>query len=337
LLLLAQPHQLSAQQTAEPLLDQLTQTFRTRALRLNLFLQVLGDFQDERSTGEGNSGFTIPRGRFSVRGELDGGISYALEAYFSRSTVLNDAWLRIALNEFMAVDMGQFKAPFSGERLMSSSALDFITRSQIVRALAPGRNVGVQLRGTVASAGLGYMLGAFNGNGQRSLSNDNNDLMYAGRLTWRTNPFSGASAGDGIEIGVNALTSHDQALTLGYSLGSTFTGVRTLHGADIRVQRGPLSLNAEFIGSRLEDTGDDEVNRPNGYQTSVSYRVAEKHKLHFRWDSIDGDGLRSDRDMAILGWSHQMTTPVKWQMNLVLPSGAGTGTEQLLAMVQVVF
>ena len=325
-----------AQQTDEPLLGELIERFRTRALRIQVLLQILGDFQEERAADEGTSGFTIPRARFSVRGELDGGISYAVEADMVRNPLVNDAWIRKTFHPAIAVDMGQFKAPFSGERLQSSSQLEFINRSQIVRALAPGRNVGVALRGQFNGTGLGYFVGAFNGNAQRLLINDNNELMYAGRVTYRTNPFGG-DAPNGIEVGVNAVRSHDEAVTLGYSLGTTFTGIRTLYGADFRVECGPLLFNGEYIGSRLENSDDDITSEPSGYQASISYRVATKHRLHFRWDSIEGDGLRTDRDLGIVGWSYQMTTPTKLQMNLVLPSGEGRGRQQLLTQMQLFF
>jgi phosphate-selective porin OprO/OprP len=48
------------------------------------------------------------------------------------------------------------------------------------------RQVGVQLRGHLfddTPADLRYYVGAFNGQG-RGVSNDDNDLMYVGRLQW---------------------------------------------------------------------------------------------------------------------------------------------------------
>jgi hypothetical protein len=321
----------------QPLFDQLVQTFRTRALRIGMFLQALGDFQEDRDATEGNSGFTLPRARVSLRGELDRRISYAIEADLARSPAVNDAWIRVTLDPAFAIDMGQFKTAFSGERLQSSSTLEFINRSQIVRALAPGRQVGVQVRGQLSGIGMGYMLGAFNGNAPRSLTNDNDAFLVAGRWTLRVDPFGTDATSDGIEIGVNGVRSRDEAASLGYSLGSTFRGLRTLVGADVRAEHGPVLLTGEYIRGRLEDADTDITTRPFGWQASLTLRVADQHRIHGRWDTIHGDGRRSDRDLGILGWSYDVSTPVRFMVNYVFPSGEGFERHQLLTQMQLVF
>jgi hypothetical protein len=327
----------AAQTTDEPLLDLLAQNFRTRALRLGAYFQVLGDYQEERTLAEGQNGFTIPRARISLRGELDRKLAYTIEADLARSPALNDAVLRANLSSGFGVDMGQFKPPFSGERLQSTSTLEFINRSQIVTALAPSRNIGVQMRGALGTTGLRYAAGMFNGNGQRSLTNDNEEFMYAGRVTLRVNPFDSSAPSSGIEIGVNGLTSRDAAVSLGYGLGSTFSGERTMFGADLRAEHGVVIVTAEYIGARLDNAVEDLVSKPHGYQASLTLKLSAANRVHGRWDSIQSDGLRTDRDLGILGWSHQISTPAKFMFNYVFPSAEGAKRHRVLTQMQLVF
>ncbi len=326
-----------AQQDDEPLFGALVQMFKTKQLRLGALLQVLGDFQSERDAIEGNNGFSLPRVRMSFRGDLDHRITYAVEAELSRTPTLGDAWVRVTLSPAFAVDVGHYKVPFSGERLQSTPTLEFINRAQIVRAFAPGRQIGVQLRGEIPGTGLRYLAGAFNGNAPRSLLNDGNDLMFAGRIVARIDSFSTGAATDAIEFGINAVRSHDEEVTLGYNLATTFQGTRTLLGADIRVEREPFVLTGEYIGSRLEDEDVASVTKPHGLQASITYKLGAREKLHARWDSFSGDGRRPSRDLAILGWSHQISTPVKFQMNYVYPSGEPFSRHQLLTQMQFYF
>jgi hypothetical protein len=181
------------------------------------------------------------------------------------------------------------------------------------------------------------MAGAFNGNGLRSVSNDNNDLLYAARATVRFNPFEGGASTDGIEIGLNLGRSNDEALALGYSLDSDFSGRRELRGADVRIDRGRFTISGEYLGATLLDGDNDEEYRPGGYYAAFSFRPVARHGLHARWDSFDADGMRSSRDLAILGWTYQVTTPARLAVNLVLPSGEGSGRQQLLTQLQLYF
>ena len=82
--------------------------------------------------------------------------------------------------------VGQWKIDYNRERVDSSGRQQFVERSIVNRTFTIDRQVGVSLRGHLfegTPADLRYAFGAFTGEG-RGVQNDDNNLMYAGRLQW---------------------------------------------------------------------------------------------------------------------------------------------------------
>ena len=82
--------------------------------------------------------------------------------------------------------VGQWKIDYNRERVDSSGRQQFVERSIVNRIFTIDRQVGVSLRGHLfegTPADLRYYVGAFTGEG-RGVTNDDNNLMYAGRLQW---------------------------------------------------------------------------------------------------------------------------------------------------------
>ena len=91
-----------------------------------------------------------------------------------------DKWDELALR------VGQWKIDYNRERVDSSGRQQFVERSIVNRQFTIDRQVGVQLRGRLfkeTPADLRYYVGAFTGEG-RGVRNDDEDLMWAGRLQW---------------------------------------------------------------------------------------------------------------------------------------------------------
>lgn len=82
--------------------------------------------------------------------------------------------------------LGQWKIDHNRERVDSSGRQQFVERSIATRTFTIDRQVGVQLRGHLfknTAADMRYFAGVFNGEG-RGVSNNDEGLMYAGRLQW---------------------------------------------------------------------------------------------------------------------------------------------------------
>ena len=98
----------------------------------------------------------------------------------------------IKISKAFHITGGKFKLPVSPEWMTTAAKIDFIERSLVVDALAPGRDWGVQVGGDVKR--VTYFLGVFEGDGQ--LDESRADTTVAGRLE--------AGVLKGLELGVSA-------------------------------------------------------------------------------------------------------------------------------------
>jgi hypothetical protein len=313
---------------SEPAFQELVGLVRSRAISLGLTIQLVGDYHPGEQTNAAD-GFSIPRARAKLSGELDWGLSYLLQADFIRSPVLTDARLSVQVDSAVAVDAGLFKAPFSGETLTSFTEIDLANRSRVTRALAPSRQIGVQLRGTVLTDLVEYRVGAFNGNGVRA-TNDDDRLLFAGRLALRSHPFAAGSGENLFEIGVNAAKSRDSTIALTSGLPDPFRGERELVGADLRVEYRSIFIAAEVITATLELAATGARTHPKGYHATAGWVVSPRAELVARFDSFERNGGDEEPDLVIVGFNARPTRPLKFQANVVLPTRRDVDSTQLL-------
>lgn len=298
----------------DSLLTELAQRFKSKPLSLGALLQVVGDYQNEgRATGV--NGFRVANFRLKLSGELDGGYGYTLQTNFAASPAILDAELHYRVADGLVLQAGQFKAPFSRELLTGAGDLDFIDRSRVVTALAPNRQMGVEVRGKVSEGRVEYAAGVFNGNGIGSRTNDDDRVLVSGRLGWW---LLGAAPGSAsrLEVGGNLAYSEDASVSLG-SLGAGFAGKRTVWGADLRYTSGLALLAVEVVGARLEPTGGSTAN-PHGWHLTVGSRPGARVQLLARWDAIRPDGLGRDSDLLVLGFRAMPTRAVQFRVNHVI-------------------
>ncbi len=88
--------------------------------------------------------------------------------------------------EELGFRIGQWKIDYNRERVDSSGRQQFVERSIVNRQFTIDRQMGAQMRGRLfkgTPADLRYCVGAFTGQG-RGVQNDDDKLMYAGRLQW---------------------------------------------------------------------------------------------------------------------------------------------------------
>jgi phosphate-selective porin len=88
--------------------------------------------------------------------------------------------------EELGFRIGQWKIDYNRERVDSSGRQQFVERSIVNRQFTIDRQMGAQVRGRLFKgtlADLRYYAGAFTGQG-RGVENDDDKLMYAGRLQW---------------------------------------------------------------------------------------------------------------------------------------------------------
>jgi phosphate-selective porin OprO/OprP len=129
----------------------------------------------------------IPRARTEIAGWLySERLSYEAQFDWAEGPELQDLYLALDLlrDGTLEIKAGQFKVPFSRQRLTSSGSQQFVDRAIVVDEFAEGRDIGVQVRGLAADARVEYRAGVFNGAGQNALA-DVGGLQYNGRVVFQ--------------------------------------------------------------------------------------------------------------------------------------------------------
>jgi len=156
---------------------------------------------DRMGDANQSSVFQIRRARMDIKGSLSRWVDFRLQADFAPSPRLIDAFVKVNLCKYVNVQVGQFKIPFSLENKYSPLDLELTDNAQIISALsgykditgissyANGREIGLMLTGTLASANvrgeripiLTYGVGIFGGNGI-NVKTDNLAKDFSARL-----------------------------------------------------------------------------------------------------------------------------------------------------------
>lgn len=314
----------TAQSNDEPLFDALEQHFKRDELSLGVLVQAVTDLQIERSFA-GRNGFSMANLRLLLYGELDQGFGYFVAINAINTPGILDARLYYQVSPALRLSIGQFKAPFSAEFLTYAGSIDFVNRSQVVANLAPGRQIGFEVSGKLADKTISYAAGLFNGNGTARNNNDNNDFLYAGRLTF----YPHDPAANHVEIGLNAAFSNDNI--------SGLTRKRTLLGADFRMTRDKLLLSGEVIWARWRFS-ESAISKPWGYHATAGYMVTPKSQLLLRWESLLFDSPAADSRLLVFGYNLWPTKATELQINyLINTDDADFDRHQLLINAQLAF
>ena len=144
--------------------------------------------------------FRMRRVRLSVDGNLSPKVSYKLQGDFTRSPMLVDAYVKYKACNAFAVQVGQFKTPFTIESPINPVNLEIFDYGEIIQQLGGykdvcgvgglGRDIGVMATGSffpvMGEEGIkyhivDYAVGVFNGNGPTTTDN-NNRKDIVGRL-----------------------------------------------------------------------------------------------------------------------------------------------------------
>lgn len=265
-----------------------------------LVQQTVVDYQQKRSI-PGNNGFSVSYSRLKLYGKFDRSFSYFFQATFIQSPVILDARFYYQYASWLTVNAGLFKAPFSSEYLVSAADIDFFNRAQTVNAINIGRQIGMQLLSNLLEDQIAMKIGAFNGNGFDGNNNDNNNLLFAGRLEYE-NKINFAAAEGNVKAKVNGGASKDENLSLLGGALRNLSGERKLWGADVRFSSDKWLLAAEYLGDEYNpETAADT--KPNGYRFTAGMMLNHNSQLLVRWDSFDSGFINSKTDFIILGYN----------------------------------
>ncbi|HKV09195.1 MAG TPA: porin [Thermoanaerobaculia bacterium] len=244
-------------------------------LRLRGYVQADGRFFLDDEERPGVDTFLLRRVRPIFEGTLWKNFGFRIMPDFGGGqTVLQDAYLDIRFNPAIQLRAGKFKPPVGLERLQSGSELLFVERA-LPTNLVPNRDVGIQLGGDVATGGLAWAVGVWNGvTDGGSGDNDTNDGKdVAARLFFTpfakgNGPLKGLGFGVGASSGTQegtlaapglpAFRTPAQQTFFSYRTDGTAPNTVIADGDRTRVSpqgyfyRGPFGLLAEYAVSEQE-------------------------------------------------------------------------------------
>lgn len=224
------------------------------------------------------------RVRMSIDGTLYKGLTYKIQGDFSRSPMLVDAFLKYKVSNAFAIQLGQFKTPFTLESPINPVNLEIFDYGEVIQKLGGysdvcgvgglGRDIGLMATGSLfpvkGEEGIkyhvvDYAVGVFNGNGPTTTDNNNRkDLV--GRLE--------------VHPGLKALTLSGSYYYGKYYKDETNNGTRNRWAAGAQYNDGKLVLRGEYISG---ETGIANVNHfpeeeprftSNGYYAVAGYNFA---------------------------------------------------------------
>src|SRR5262245_17074471 len=164
-------------------------------LQIGLLVHADGRFAFHDDNEQYIDNFSLRRLRPYLRGRIARRFEFYVVPDFAGGTlVLQDAYVDTVFAPAFRVRAGKGKTPFGLERLHSASNLLFMERA-FPTALAPNRDIGVQVLGDLSGGVVSYLAGVMNGvadGGSADLdTNDGKDL--SGRLIVR--PFNKRTEG----------------------------------------------------------------------------------------------------------------------------------------------
>ena len=265
---------------------------------------------EETSRGDGFELFDV---RARVSGQVSLVFDYLLQVEYDtadRTFRLLDAAALIPLIPEFEISVGLFRPAFGLEAGLESDRgdLTFLERSQATEAIAPGRQVGLSVGGSVFDGRLTYGAGVFNGNG-RTASNDGDGFMYSARALFNSIGTIAFYEDFMIQVGASIAHSKDSEAPLGPGLGGApipepftdpplYAGKRLMYGADVKATYRQWALAGEVYGIDLTpEMGDPrpaDANAHGGY-VEAGFRADPVIELVTRYDAfrpIEGDDRR---------------------------------------------
>ncbi|MHC4320990.1 MAG: porin [Planctomycetota bacterium] len=295
-----------------------------------------------------DSSFRIRRSRVKFSGNAFKHFKYKIELALSstggaidgsRALELFDFWASWNKNPAASIKFGQWKVPWSRQRVVSSQNLQLIDRASSQDEFTMDRQIGVLLHGKLFNKKFEYYTGVFNGNNRNQSSNGNNEMLYIGRVSW--NPFGAYGKGIGeVESDINFSEKPIAHLSAGISfdgaadrerVGSTTidldppvgTGVtlkevnKTSVVAEYGLKYRGFSTSAEAYWRRFDDIRANNIDSvgsgviiDRGFFVQGGYFVIpKKFEVAGRYSLVDFDDER-DEDAV-----REITAGVSWFIN----------------------
>jgi hypothetical protein len=280
---------------------------QTGPVRVQLNLQLMPRWIGTLRIGRANSSdFELHHGQLQVRGEILGWLALQLMLDFGAEFLLTqhflrDAFIDVHATSWLTLRAGQFKVPFSHQRLVSSFRQTFTDRTVATRAFSLDRDLGGEAELAFLDERVLVQLAVTNG--QDAPRNDNVDFAYTLRVV-------------GQPLGRMPLTEGDLARgPARFSIGAAFQYnlVPNDQGADLD-QDGAVdnvavySLGGEaavkWRGFALEAEYYMRIEQPGAGQLRHLYQGAYLQLSAMVWRGLELAARASYAQPHVLGGAH---------------------------------
>ena len=254
--------------------------------------------------------FSLRIARLVFSGKPNDDWSYQFQIDALAQTPLLDAYMDFNREKFLPepfafnVRVGQFKVPFSMESLASDTELDTLNRSQVVNALAPGRDTGT--KGRDIGASLQFTASPW-------------DIKKLVELTAGQFNGEGANAADKNThkgLALRGVINPSKAVSLGasYYEGNRFSTstVSNRFGTEISLICGGVTLKGEYLRGR-----DTSVKEEGWYAQSSFFVLPKVLQAVAKYDVYNPDLKKSGDKTAVstAGLSWYFTDGLRLQSN----------------------
>ncbi len=245
-----------------------------RMPKISGFAQVLFEQPFENGKAVDNT-FRMRRVRLSVDGKLTQRLKYKIQGDFVNSPMLVDAYLKYTICPEFALQIGQFKTPFTLESPINPLNLEIFDYGDAVRGLVGykdvccvgklGRDIGIMATGTlfpVEDKGFGivdYSLGIFNGNGINIVDN-NMGKDFAGRIE--------------IHPMLKALTVTGSLYYGDYFVSDVQKGTRNRYSFGLQYNDDRFVVRSEYLSGETGKFADVVPFQPENFYSEGYYAVA---------------------------------------------------------------
>ena len=325
--------------------------------KISGFVQGLwqGNFDEDFSLTSNT--LRMRRVRMSVEGKLTKTLSYKIQGDFSRSPMMVDAFVKYKPCSEFAIQVGQFKTPFSIESPINPVNLEIFDYGEGIQKLVGygdvcgvgglGRDIGIMATGGfIKPEGkdftlINYSIGVFNGNGPCATDN-NNRKDVVGRLD--------------IHPMLQALTLSASYYTGKYSKDNNINCARDRWSAGAQYDDGDLVVRGEYLngvtgyydGVTMDNEGNliEQDYQSNGYYGVIGYNIRfgknSSQKLmpvlryeHFTRDNAVVDGGTNWYTMGINYWPVKSLN-FKLDYSFVQPE-AGNNSHRIVGILSYKF
>lgn len=298
-----------AQGDSEPIAQELRDRLKTDSFRVGVLLQNQLDVALQDDGFLGGSKFDLGATRLDIRGIVDQGFTYRFQVDFRRQVSIMDAQVGYRASDSFRVVAGAFKPFLSIDLDPGPGDTHFISRARQVGAMMNSREIGVTFLGDTEF--FNYRLGIYNGT---ALTRQNNDrFLYTLRLGFNLLN----DENNHLEVGINGAYDENNGWRMG-NTGLTQTSDRVLYGGFLRYDGGGVFGAAEFLQNRFDalELGNQEETT-TGFFATLGFRPTSKNEVLARWDHLSFDVRGDSSELLTLGWNHQATSLISFQVNVI--------------------